>query len=95
MKEHKWAHKTNRLLRRIWASIECTHSQGHRSVQEKLQIVRQTLQASKAVIARRYGVSANQCFSGPVFIFRGRPGDRRNPDRLPSVEQNLDRGAPR
>ncbi len=36
-----------------------------RSVQEKLQIVRETLQseASVAVIARRHGINANQVFS--------------------------------
>lgn len=44
-----------------------------RSVQEKLQIVRETLQseASVAVIARRHGVNANQVFTWRRQFHRG------------------------
>ena len=46
-------------------SVAGIRTRKRRSVQEKLQIVRETLQseASVAVIARRYGINANQVFS--------------------------------
>jgi transposase len=53
-----------------------------RSLQEKLQIVRETLQSqdSVAVIARRHGVNANQVFAWRRHYERGqlaeRPGTR-------------------
>jgi transposase-like protein len=46
-----------------------------RSLQEKLQIVRETLQSqeSVAVIARRHGVNANQVFAWRRHYKRNRP----------------------
>lgn len=46
-------------------TVAGTRTRKRRSVQEKLQIVRETLQseASVAVIARRHGINANQVFS--------------------------------
>ena len=47
------------------ASVTGLRTRKRRSIQEKLQIVRETLQseASVAVIARRHGVNANQLFT--------------------------------
>jgi transposase len=47
------------------ASVTGVRTRKRRSIQEKLQIVRETLQseASVAVIARRHGVNANQVFT--------------------------------
>ena len=63
------------------------------AVQEKLQIVRETLQpdASVAVVARRHGVNANQVFSWRRAYRRGKllergvetAGERRAPALLP------------
>jgi len=60
-----------------------------RSIQEKLQIVRETLQsgASVAVIARRHGVNANQVFSW-------RREYRQGVLLEPSAESRRDRKAP-
>jgi transposase len=46
-------------------SVTGPRTRKRRSIQEKLQIVRETLQseASVAVIARRHGVNANQVFT--------------------------------
>jgi transposase len=46
-------------------SVAGVRTRKRRSIQEKLQIVRETLQseASVAVIARRHGVNANQVFT--------------------------------
>ncbi len=59
------------------------------SVQEKLQIVRETLQSegSVPVIARRHGVNANQIFSWRREYRRGKLLER-------SVESARDRKAP-
>jgi transposase-like protein len=47
------------------SSGKSVRSRKRRSVQQKLQIVRETLQSevSVAVIARRHGVNANQVFT--------------------------------
>ena len=49
-----------------------------RSIQEKLQIVRETLQSgdSVAVIARRHGINANQVFAWRRAFQRGQLKDR-------------------
>lgn len=54
-------------------SGKSVRSRKRRSVQEKLQIVRETLQseASVAVIARRHGVNANQVFTWRRQFHRG------------------------
>ena len=63
-----------------------------RSIQEKLQIVRETLQSedSVAVIARRHGVNANQVFSWRRAFQRGqlkaRGGRRRKSPVVLPVE---------
>jgi transposase len=63
-----------------------------RSIQEKLQIVRETLQSedSVAVIARRHGVNANQVFSWRRAFQRGqlkgRVGRRRKSPVVLPVE---------
>jgi transposase len=50
---------------RAETSVEGVRTRKRRSIQEKLQIVRETLhaQASVAVIARRHGINANQVFA--------------------------------
>lgn len=55
------------------ASAVEVRSRKRRSLQEKLQIVRETLhgQASVAVIARRHGVNANQVFAWRRQYHRG------------------------
>jgi transposase len=55
------------------ASGKGVRSRKRRPVQEKLQIVRETLQseASVAVIARRHGVNANQVFTWRRQYHRG------------------------
>jgi transposase len=54
--EHIWGSET---------SVAEPRTRKRRSIQEKLQIVRETLhsEASVAVIARRHGVNANQVFT--------------------------------
>ena len=55
------------------ASAVEVRSRKRRSLQEKLQIVRETLhaQASVAVIARRHGINANQVFAWRRQYHRG------------------------
>jgi transposase len=52
-------------IRGAETSVTGPRTRKRRSIQEKLQIVRETLQseASVAVIARRHGVNANQVFT--------------------------------
>ncbi len=52
-------------IRAAEMSVAGPRTRKRRSIQEKLQIVRETLQseASVAVIARRHGVNANQVFT--------------------------------
>jgi transposase len=64
-------------------SVTGVRTRKRRSIQEKLQIVRETLQseASVAVIARRHGINANQVFTWRRAYQRGqlkaRVGRRR------------------
>ena len=52
-------------IRGAETSVTGPRTRKRRSIQEKLQIVRETLQSddSVAVIARRHGVNANQVFT--------------------------------
>ena len=69
-------------IRGAETSVTGPRTRKRRSIQEKLQIVRETLQseASVAVIARRHGVNANQVFTWRRQYQRGqlkgRPGTR-------------------
>jgi transposase len=60
-------------IRGAETSVTGLRTRKRRSIQEKLQIVRETLQseASVAVIARRHGVNANQVFTWRQQYQRG------------------------
>lgn len=68
-------------IRGAETSVTGPRTRKRRSIQEKLQIVRDTLQseASVAVIARRHGVNANQVFTWRRQYQRGELKGRSGP----------------